>query len=92
MNLNSAHMIDFYKSGHIYQYPEKTELVFSNLTARASRDDSVHEIVFFGLQYFIKRFLIEEWENNFFNQPLDDIWEKYERTYGCRSWYRKCKF
>jgi nicotinamide phosphoribosyltransferase len=79
MDVNPAHMIDFYKSGHIYQYPEKTELVFSNLTARASRDESVDQIVFFGLQYFIKKYLQDEWEINFFNKPLDDIIASYVR-------------
>ena len=67
MDLNPAHMKDFYKSGHIYQYPDKTELVFSNLTARASRDENVDSIVFFGLQYFIKKYLQYEWDVNFFD-------------------------
>ncbi len=79
MDLNPAHMIDFYKSGHIYQYPEKTELVFSNLTARASRDDSVDEIVFFGLQYFIKKYLQYEWNVNFFDAEIEDVVDSYVR-------------
>ena len=79
MDLNPAHMIDFYKSGHIYQYPEKTELVFSNLTARASRDKEVDEIVFFGLQYFIKKYLQYEWDVNFFDAEIEDIVDGYVR-------------
>ncbi len=79
MDVNPAHMIDFYKSGHIYQYPEKTELIFSNLTARASRDDSVHEIVFFGLQYFIKKYLQYEWDTNFFDATIEDVTDSYTR-------------
>jgi nicotinamide phosphoribosyltransferase len=79
MDQYPAHMIDFYKSGHIYQYPEKTEMVFSNLTARASRDDEVDEIVFFGLQYLVKKYLQYEWDVNFFDAPIEDVLDSYSR-------------
>jgi nicotinamide phosphoribosyltransferase len=70
---------DFYKVGHIFQYPENTELVFSNLTPRGSRIDNVDEVVFFGLQYYVKRYLIEEWDKNFFDRPKDEVVAEYER-------------
>ncbi len=79
MNLSPAHMIDFYKSGHIYQYPEKTELIFSNLTARSARDNKVDSIVFFGLQYTIKKYFMYEWSVNFFDIPIEDIVHSYLR-------------
>ena len=48
---------DGYKVGHIFQYPEGTTLVYSNLTPRKSRDAESEGIIFFGLQYFIKEYL-----------------------------------
>lgn len=73
--------IDGYKAGHIYQYPENTELVYSNLTPRSSKLANVptDKIVFFGLQYFVKWFLIEEFGKNFFEKPRDEIVSGYKR-------------
>jgi nicotinamide phosphoribosyltransferase len=79
VDLKPAHLKDFYKSGHIYQYPDNTELVFSNLTARSSRDDSVDKIVFFGLQYFVKKYLMYEWDVNFFDVEIEDVVDSYKR-------------
>ena len=79
MDLKPAHLKDFYKSDHISQYPEKVDLIFSNLTARSSRDASVDKIVFFGLQYFIKKYLQYEWNVNFFDAPIEDVIGSYKR-------------
>lgn len=49
---------DFYKTGHHAQYPEGTELIFSNFTPRKSRMPGVDYSVFFGLKYFIKKYLM----------------------------------
>lgn len=69
--------IDFYKTDHRSQYPEGTELVFSNLTPRTSRLDGVDEVIFFGLQYYLKKYLIEEWNDKFFNKPKEEVVERY---------------
>lgn len=53
------YMKDFYKVGHVHQYPEGTELIFSNFTPRKSKIDGVNHSVFFGLKYFIEKYLIE---------------------------------
>lgn len=73
MEIDPLHQIDFYKSGHVYQYPENTELVFSNLTPRTSRMPEVDRVVFFNLQYFIKEYLMEQWQKNFFDRDLTEI-------------------
>jgi len=78
MNIFPPHMIDFYKSGHIYQYPKDTTLVFSNLTPRESRLEGVDKVVFFGLQYFIKEYLIKQWNENFFALDFNTIRDKYK--------------
>lgn len=70
---------DFYKMDHKSQYPEKTTKVYSNLTARSSRVKGVNEIVFFGLQYFIKEYLIEQWNREFFKKAKSEVINHYKR-------------
>lgn len=79
MKNNPANQIDFYKADHRSQYPNGTEVVFSNLTARKSRIEGVNEIVFFGLQYFVKEYLISRWNEDFFNQPKEKVVNEYKR-------------
>lgn len=76
---------DFYKTGHIFQYEPGTEFVDANLTARSSRlapgiagifDDKV---VVFGLQGFIKEFLIDTWNNEFFGKPKKEVIDRFTR-------------
>ncbi|TXH10710.1 MAG: nicotinate phosphoribosyltransferase [Spirochaetes bacterium] len=52
---------DAYKLGHLKQYPARTEVVFSNLTARGTRIDGVDRTVFFGLQAVLKQ-LVAKWD------------------------------
>ncbi|HVV05842.1 MAG TPA: nicotinate phosphoribosyltransferase [Puia sp.] len=70
---------DGYKVGHKFQYPENTTLVYSNMTPRKSRNEGVDEIVFFGLQYFIKEYLIRQFEENFFRRPKAEVLLEYAR-------------
>lgn len=76
---------DFYKTGHIAQYPDGTQQVYSNFTPRSSRlaqklDGIFDEkIVFFGLQRFIKSFLIDSFTEEFFNTPCDVVVAEYKR-------------
>ncbi|WP_343303532.1 nicotinate phosphoribosyltransferase [Chitinophaga niabensis] len=70
---------DGYKVGHKFQYPEGTILVYSNLTPRKSRNAEVDEIVFFGLQYFIKEYLIRQFDELFFKRPQAEVLQQYAR-------------
>lgn len=79
MKNNPANQIDFYKADHRRQYPNGTQIVFSNLTARKSRVSGVNEIVFFGLQYFIKEYLMKRWNEDFFKQPKEKVVNDYKR-------------
>lgn len=76
-NINPFLLTDFYKVGHPFQYPKETTLVYSNMTARTSRMKDVNHVVFFGLQYFIKKYLIEYFNDNFFSRPLDEVMNEY---------------
>lgn len=79
MKTNPFLLTDYYKVGHVFQYPEKTELVYSNLTPRKSRIKDVEEMVFFGLQYFVKEYLISYFNENFFQQPKEKVIADYKR-------------
>ncbi len=70
MRVFPPHQIDFYKSGHIYQYPDNTEMVFAGFTPRSSRLPYIDKVAFFGLQYFLEEYLIKQWDENFFNLDI----------------------
>lgn len=70
---------DFYKADHRRQYPEKTEFIYSNFTARISRVPGIESVVVFGVQYFVKDFLIRRFNDGFFKVPKDEAVRKYKR-------------
>lgn len=88
MNINPLTAIDFYKADHRSQYPKGTTEVYANFTPRSNRlanmpkshDD---KIVFFGLQYFIKDFLIESWDIGFFSLEKNYVVERYKKRMSC---------
>lgn len=71
--------IDFYKADHKSQYPLGTQMIYSNWTPRTSRIKSIDKVVLFGLQYYIKEYLIRNWNENFFDKDIDEVVEKYSR-------------
>mgnify|MGYP001791385574 CR=1 FL=1 len=77
--MNPLLYTDGYKVDHRRQYPDNTTLVYSNWTPRKSRIEGVNEVVFFGLQYFIKKYIIEDFSKNFFQQPKEEISKRYAR-------------
>lgn len=78
--MNPIFLIDFYKVGHVSQYPDDVTQVWSNWTPRGSRIDGQKTVVHFGLQYFIKKYLIEEFESEFFAQPLEYVLHEYRNV------------
>ncbi len=50
---------DVYKFGHKDQYPPNTTKVYSYLESRGSREEGLDYTVFFGLQYYLKKYLSE---------------------------------
>lgn len=84
MKINPLTAIDFYKADHRSQYPKGTTEVYSNFTPRSTRlakvlPDYDNKIVVFGLQYFIKHFLQESWNEYFFKLPKEDVVNTYKR-------------
>jgi nicotinamide phosphoribosyltransferase len=77
MKINPVTLIDGYKCDHKRQYPDNTEIIFSNLTARSTRRPNTDKVVFAGLQYFVKEYLIKQWNENFFYKPIDEVIAKF---------------
>jgi nicotinamide phosphoribosyltransferase len=77
--MNPLLLTDGYKVDHRRQYPTGTTLVYSNWTPRKSRIEGVDEVVFFGLQYFIKKYIIQDFDLHFFKQPKEEVVRKYAR-------------
>lgn len=76
------------KSGHIFQYPEGTQKVYSNFTPRSDRLAPVlregpgafdGKVLFFGLQGFVKEFLIDLFNREFFQLEKDKAVRRYQR-------------
>lgn len=72
---------DFYKTGHKQQYPDGTQVVYSNFTPRGARiaidndrvlDDYDNKVVVLGLQAMIKEFLIDGFNQNFFEKDVSE--------------------
>jgi nicotinamide phosphoribosyltransferase len=77
--MNPLLLTDGYKVDHKRQYPDGTTLVYSNWTPRKSRIDGIDEVVFFGLQYFLKKYIIQDFDLHFFKQPKEVVVKKYAR-------------
>ncbi|MGE6220995.1 nicotinate phosphoribosyltransferase [Nubsella zeaxanthinifaciens] len=77
--MNPLLLTDGYKVDHRRQYPNGTTLVYSNWTPRKSRINEIQEVVFFGLQYFIKKYILEDFDLYFFKQPKEKVIAEYKR-------------
>ena len=71
---------DFYKQAHAEQYPKGMNFIASYFTPRMSRLSEENSLIVFGIQGFIKDYLIERFNDTFFNVPLDTILKEYERV------------
>lgn len=78
MNISPIYYLDGYKMDHRSQFPDKTQLVYSNWTPRGSRVPGIDKVTFFGLQYFIKEYMINRFNNDFFKQPLVEVIDEYQ--------------
>lgn len=80
-----AHQLDFYKTDHKRQYPEGTNLVYSNFTPRSSRLAPVlrefydEKVVVFGIQAWVISYLIREWQYGFFDLNKETACGMYKR-------------
>lgn len=68
---------DAYKSGHINQYPEGTEFLFFNMTARSDKYLNTplakDGIIVWGIKRFCEDYLRDHWNETFFNRPKKEV-------------------
>lgn len=80
MKINPLLLIDFYKSTHYEQYPKGLTKMVSYFTPRMSRLEGQNKLIMFGLQAFIKEYLIEYFNEYFFSRPKDEVLNEYSRV------------
>ena len=69
---------DFYKQVHWNQYPKGITKVVSYFVPRMSRLKNDKHLIMFGLQSFIKEYLIEDFNEFFFSRPKEDVVCEYK--------------
>lgn len=72
-------LIDFYKAVHAEMLPAKITKSVSYFTPRMSRVRMWNKVVMFGLQGFVKTYLIDYFNERFFERPIDEVISEYER-------------
>lgn len=74
-------LTDGYKLDHRRQYPKGTEYVYSNWTPRSCHyyPEANDGVVVFGIQYFIKEYLIKQFQENFFNKSKTEAITEFQR-------------
>lgn len=77
---NPLLLIDFYKATHHEQYPAGLTKMVSYYTPRMSRLNDVDKVTMFGLQAFIKEYLVDAFNTHFFNRPEEEVVAEYERV------------
>lgn len=79
-NTNPMLLIDFYKAVHSDMLPKKIEKSVSYFTPRMSRIKMWDKVVMFGLQAFIKTYLIEYFNKEFFEKTIEEAVGEYNRV------------
>lgn len=73
-------LCDFYKVGHKDQYPDGTEVVYSTWTPRSNKHFPLADsAINFGLQAFVKEYIIDFFNDNFFSRPKEEVVAEYKR-------------
>ena len=77
--INPMLLIDFYKAVHAEMLPKNITKSVSYFTPRMSRVKQWDKVVMFGLQGFIKTYLIDYFNEAFFQKPFEQVIGEYKR-------------
>lgn len=82
LDMNPMLLCDTYKTVHNMMYPEKLQHLVSYWVPRKSyfEMEENQKMVWFGLQAFIKEYLVEYFQKNFFDKSEEEIIKSYERV------------
>lgn len=78
-NIHPMLLVDFYKSVHDLMLPKGITKSVSYFTPRMSRINRWNEVVMFGLQGFIKTYLIDYFNKEFFEKSSEEVMREYKR-------------
>ena len=78
--INPMLLMDFYKAVHSDMINSKMTKSMSYYTPRMSRVDRWDKVVMFGLQMFCKTWLIDYFNEYFFNMPKEEVVAEYRRV------------
>ncbi len=77
---NPCLIVDAYKLGHYFMMPKGVSFVYSGWTARSNKYmPNSDATVVFGTQYFIKEYLVDFFNKEFFNGDIDFIQKDFEK-------------
>lgn len=76
-NFPSILLCDFYKTVHAEQYDPKITQLVAYYVPRMSRIPEITKIPVIGIQSFVQEYLIDDFNNNFFNVDLKEIIKQY---------------
>src|SRR6185312_5298566 len=77
-SMNLMYLADGYKLDHRRQYPQNTQYVYSNWTARGTRHSDINKVPLLGLQAYLQMYM-QEWANEFFSCNVDEVCAEYEK-------------
>ncbi len=80
LKTNPMLLIDFYKAVHAEMLPKGITKSVSYYTPRMSRVKRWNKVVMFGLQGFIKTYLIDYFDEEFFQKPFNEVMSEYSRV------------
>ena len=79
-HINPMLLIDFYKAVHAEMLPAGINKSVSYFTPRMSRVKRWDKVVMFGLQGFIKTYLMDSFNEFFFRRPLEEVLKNYRHV------------
>ena len=79
-NTNPMLLIDFYKAVHAEMLPKGITKSVSYFTPRMSRINRFDKVVMFGIRGFVKTYLIDYFNTEFFQKPKEEVLQEYKRV------------
>lgn len=80
MERNMMLLTDFYKISHKNMYPKNLTKLYSTWTPRSGKYFPESKfVIWFGLQGFIKEYLIDYFNKYFFDRPIEEVAEEYKK-------------
>lgn len=89
--MNPLLLVDSYKIHHTRMYPEGMTKLYSNFTPRKSRMQGVDKVVVFGIQHFVLKYIIKQFNEQFFRiSDRTESWDKSLKESIISEYKRHC--